>query len=70
MSLQFPAHCEPLVRAALLAVIETIPLGQEGPMLAISIVPVWTPPIPRFTLDEAEGDVCPEAVSGVAEDLD
>lgn len=35
MGIQFPSHCEPLVRAALLSALEGIPMGQDVPMSEI-----------------------------------
>lgn len=61
----FPAHCEPLVRAALLRVIETIPLGQKGPMLEVVFLPLDLPSRPRFEL--VEGDESPVGVDGVGD---
>lgn len=62
----FPAHCEGLVRAALLRVIETIPLGQEGPMLEVMFLPLDLPSRPRFEL--VEGDESPVGADGVADE--
>lgn len=66
--ISFPAHTEQLVRAALLRVIETIPLGQEGPMLECVFLPLDLPARPRFEL--VEGDETPVGVDGVADQED
>lgn len=64
MNIRFPAHAEPLMRQAILSVMERIPQGQDVPMLELLIVPVdhITPAPLRFTMDEVEADETPRLV--------